>query len=136
MQLNENVLKQVSTISFHCLFCHGFEERDSASAGVLAVGDIASVGAALHLARMAKRLAPTVTIYTNGAEDLYEQIILGLNGSEIKVDKRRIARLEQGSGSEQTRVIVHLEDGTDIREGFLVRLALLVSNLLVQNAAL
>ncbi|MCJ1271571.1 hypothetical protein MMC22_011473 [Lobaria immixta] len=107
---------------FHCLFCHGFEERDSPSAGVLAIGDIASVGASLHLGRMAKRLAPTVTIYTNGAEDLYEQITLGLNGSEIKVDKRRIARLEQGSeqGSEQIRVILHLEDGSKIREGFLV----------------
>ena len=134
MQLNETMLKQVSSISFHGLFYQGFGERDSASAGVLAVGDIASVGAALHLARMAKRLAPTVTIYTNGARNLYEQIILGLNGSEIKVDKRRIARLEQGS--EQTRVIVDLEDGSDIHDGFLVRLALLISNILGQNTVL
>lgn len=134
MQLNENMLKQVSSISFHCLFCDGYEERDSASAGVLAVGDIASVGASLHLARMAKRLASTVTIYTNGAGDLYEQILLGLNGTDIKVDKRRIARLEQGSG--QTRVIVHLEDGSDIGEGFLVCLALRISNLLGQNVVL
>lgn len=72
---------------------------------------------------MAKRLAPTVTIYTNGSEDLYDQIILALNGSEMKVDKRRIARLEPGS--EQVRVVVHLEDGSNIREGFLVRLALI-----------
>lgn len=119
------MLKHISTIRFHCLFCHGFEERDSASAGVLAIGDVASVGAALHLGRMAKRLAPTVTIYTNGAEDLYEQITLGLNGSGIKVDKRRIARLEQGS--EQIRVIVHLEDGSNVREGFLVSPALFIS---------
>lgn len=114
-----SILKHLSTIRFHCLFCHGFEERDSASAGVLAVGDIASVGAALHLGRMAKRLAPTVTIYTNGSEDLFEQITLALNGSEMKVDKRRISRLE--NGLEQVRVIVHLEDGSNIREGFLVR---------------
>lgn len=87
---------------------------------------------------MAKRLVPTVTIYTDGAEDLYEQIILGLNGSEIKVDKRRIARLEQGSeqGSEQIRVILHLEDGSKIREGFLVRLAHFTFNLLERSTVI
>ncbi|MCJ1471292.1 hypothetical protein MMC07_009940, partial [Pseudocyphellaria aurata] len=106
---------------FNCLFCHGFEERDSASAGVLAVGGIASVEAALNLGRMAKRLAPTVTIYTNGSEDLHDQIVLALKSDELKVEKRRISRLEHGSGSEheQVRVIVHLEDGSSIREGFL-----------------
>lgn len=107
-------------IRFHCLFCHGFEERDSASAGVLAVGDVASVGVALHLGRMAKRIVPVVTIYTDGAEELNEQIILALNGSDIKVDKRRITRLEPGS--EQSRVKLYLEDGSIKREGFLVRL--------------
>ncbi|MCJ1348977.1 hypothetical protein MMC31_007210 [Peltigera leucophlebia] len=103
---------------FHCLFCHGFEVRDSASAGVLAVGGVASVEIALHLGRMANRIVPIVTIYTDGAEELNEQIILALNGSDIKVDKRRITRLEPGS--EQSRVKVHLEDGSIIHEGFLV----------------
>lgn len=114
------MLKYVHMFRFHCLFCHGFEELGVASAGVLAIGDVASVGVALHLARMTKRIAPIVTIYTDGAEELNEQIILALNGSDIKVDKRRITRLEPGS--ELSRVKVHLEDGSIIREGFLVRI--------------
>ncbi len=85
---------------------------------MLAMGDVANPGAALHLARMAKRLTPNVTIYTDGAEELSEQIRLALGESDIKVDNRRIVRLEKGP--QKSEVIVHLEDGTSKREGFLV----------------
>ena len=44
----------------------------------MAIGDIGNAGVSLHLARMAKRLTPNVTIYTDGAEDLGEQIIWAL----------------------------------------------------------
>lgn len=108
--------------SVHCLFCHGYEDRGCASAGVLAVGDVASPGVALHMARMGKRLTQNVTVYTDGAEELGEQIALGLKGSVsgIKVDKRRIRRLAKGP--ERSEVDMVFEDGSQIREGFLVRL--------------
>ena len=47
---------------YHCLFCDGSEDRDSASAGVLAIGDIAKMPPALHLSRMAKRLAISILL--------------------------------------------------------------------------
>ena len=61
---------QLTWARFHCLFCHGYEEKNVVSAGVLAVGDISAPMMSLHMARMAKRLAPKVTIYTDGAEEL------------------------------------------------------------------
>lgn len=106
-------------VRFHCLFCHGFEYRGSASAEVLAVGEVANVRVALHLARMAKRLAKKLIVYMNEAEDFYEQILRAMKNGEIEVDKRRIVRLELG-GSEKARVNVHLEDQSKIQEGFLV----------------
>lgn len=75
----------------------------------------------LDLARQTKSLTPNVTIYTDGAEDLEQDIIQNLggsgSGSEFKVDKRRITRLERGPAQS---VIVHLEDRSNIGEGFLV----------------
>lgn len=50
---------------FHCLFCHGFEERGAESAGVLVLvpeGFQFSVA----FAGMASKLAKNVTVYTNG----------------------------------------------------------------------
>ncbi|KAJ0318749.1 hypothetical protein Brms1b_004239 [Colletotrichum noveboracense] len=81
---------------YHCLFCDGFEDRNSASAGVLAVEDVAKAPVALHLARMAKRLARKVTIYTNGASELKDQIITSLGKDPvIELDDRRVTRLEK-----------------------------------------
>lgn len=75
----------------------------------------------LDLARQTKSLTQNVTISTNGAEDLEQDIIQNLggsgSGSEFKVDKRRITRLERGPAQS---VIVHLEDGSNLSEGFLV----------------
>ncbi|KAJ5618160.1 hypothetical protein N7537_003274 [Penicillium hordei] len=55
---------QIATKSgrFHCLFCRGFEEQGCKAAGVLAIGDMANTMAAMHVARMARRFATTVTI--------------------------------------------------------------------------
>lgn len=104
---------------YHCLFCDGYEDRGAASAGVLAVGDVANVYGALHLARMARRLADTVTIYTDGAEELSEQIALLLNNDSLKVDRRELARLEKGNAT-RSEVVVHFKDGSSKSEGLLV----------------
>jgi thioredoxin reductase len=105
---------------YHCLFCDGFEDRGSPSAGVLAIGDIAKLPPALHLARMAKRLAEKVVVYTNGAHELESQIAAALGKDPVIVlDNRRVTRLEKvKEGSSE--LVVHLEDGTKVSHGFAV----------------
>ena len=73
---------------------------------------------ALHMARMAKRLTSNVTIYTDGAEELAQQIVLAAVDDDVKVDSRPIALLK--NGAEKSSVVVHLGDGQQINEGFLV----------------
>ncbi|KAJ5940499.1 Pyridine nucleotide-disulfide oxidoreductase class-II [Penicillium verrucosum] len=102
---------------FHCLFCHGFEERGCESAGVLAIGDLANSMPAMHVARMARRFATTVTIYTHGAQELTQALEKASSDSGIKVDSRPIARLVKGPGASD--VEVGFEDGTQRMEGFL-----------------
>ncbi|KAI0107211.1 putative thioredoxin reductase glit-like protein [Nemania sp. FL0031] len=106
---------------FHCLFCHGYEERGAASAGVLAIGDVADIPPALHLARAAKQLADKVTIYTGGSSDLASALGAALRDDEksaIVADARPIARLVKES--EGTDVTIHFSDGSSAREVFLV----------------
>ncbi|KAI4147173.1 MAG: hypothetical protein LQ341_001853 [Variospora aurantia] len=103
---------------FHCLFCHGYEEKNVASAGVLAVGDMANPFGALHLARMAKRLTPNVTLYTNGADDLAQKTREAAKDDDMKVVSRTIKRLEKTA--EGAGVVMHFENGEKITEGFLV----------------
>ncbi|KAJ5266580.1 Pyridine nucleotide-disulfide oxidoreductase class-II [Penicillium angulare] len=102
---------------FHCLFCHGFEERGGESAGVLAIDDVANVKLAMHLARMARRFAPIVTIYTHGAEELTKELEKAVHGTGIKVDGQPIARLIKGSG--ESDVEIKFQDGTQRVEAFL-----------------
>ena len=106
-------------ISFHCLFCHGYEERFSPSSGVLAVGDLANGPPAMHFARNAHQLTPNgVTIYTHGHEALFESLVGALGpDSKIKVDNRSIARLEKGP--HRAEVILHFSDGSQAKEGFI-----------------
>jgi len=105
--------------SFHCLFCHGYEERFSASSGVLAVGDLANAPPALHFARNAHQLTPRgVTIYTHGQASLHDSLVSVLGpDSSIKVDSRVITRLEKGA--HRAEVILHFADGGRAVEGFL-----------------
>lgn len=103
---------------FHCLFCHGFEERGCEAAGVLAIGDIANPMAAMHVARMARRFATTVTIYTHGSQEVTRALEKATYDTGIKVDSRPITRLVKGPGPSD--VDVEFEDGTHRMEGFLV----------------
>jgi len=105
--------------SFHCLFCHGYEERFSASSGVLAVGDLANAPPAMHFARNAHQLTPNgVTIYTSGHDSLHDSLVSALGPEScIKVDSRVITRLEKGK--HRAEVILHFSDGNHAIEGFL-----------------
>ncbi|PMD29977.1 thioredoxin reductase glit [Hyaloscypha variabilis F] len=105
---------------FHCLFCHGYEARGANSAGVLAVPDLVSAGIVMHIVKMALRLVPNVTVYTNGDSSLGEEVATasGQRKSSIKVNNTKIAKVEAGLG--ESGVILHMEDGSQIAEGFLV----------------
>ncbi|RDL38756.1 uncharacterized protein BP5553_03096 [Venustampulla echinocandica] len=111
---------------FHCLFCHGFEERGAASAGVLAIDDCALGPIALYLARFAARLADKITIYTNGdevvAKGANEALSKANPGSKtrklISVDDRKITKLVKGPHESEVEVV--FENGERQTEGFLV----------------
>lgn len=111
--------------SFHCLFCHGYEERGAPSAGVFAIDDCAPSHFAVHLARFANRLASKVTIYTNGNKAATKGIQEVLSkarpeskaAQNISVEPRKIAKLVKGG--RKAEVEVFLEDGTKKLEGFI-----------------
>lgn len=105
--------------SFHCLFCHGYEETGVASAGVLAVDDLAAAPPLTQsLARNALQFTTDVTIYTNGSEIVAASIASMVQKKGIKVDTRKIARLIKGC--EGAEVKLEFEDGTAATHGFLV----------------
>jgi thioredoxin reductase len=105
-------------IRFHCLYCHGWEERDAVSSGILCDGDVGSVPIALHLARQALRLSKEVTMYTLGNEQLANDITSAVASvPQMKVDSRVVKKLVKGPN--RADVILHFEDGTTTTEGFL-----------------
>jgi hypothetical protein len=85
---------------------------------VLAVGDCANLGPVLHLARMARRLACEVTVYTDGALELSKTLAGPLAAEGFELVSPNIARLSLGP--EDHGITVELEDGTIHKEGFLV----------------
>ncbi|KAL6852466.1 hypothetical protein ACO1O0_007011 [Amphichorda felina] len=105
---------------FHCLLCHGYEERDAQSVGVLAVGTSAIPRVAGQTARSAAQFGRSITIYTHGNEVLVTEMqdALGGGSKRIVYEPRRIARIKMAEPGEKGVVIV-LEDGTEIMEGFL-----------------
>ncbi|ERF72163.1 hypothetical protein EPUS_02954 [Endocarpon pusillum Z07020] len=108
---------------YHCLFCKGYEDRGAASAGVLAIDDVAAVPPALHLARSARRLASTVTLYTNGAEDLAHALKAGLHEQEkahIHTDTRPIAKLIKTDQGSSVTICFRDDSSPPATEGFLV----------------
>ncbi|KAJ5212203.1 uncharacterized protein N7498_003849 [Penicillium cinerascens] len=103
---------------FHCLFCKGYEERGCTSAGVLAVGGLSKTPLALHVARQISTLSQTVTIYTNGSEDLAKEVSAGFGTSTVmKVESRKIKSLSKQH--EKASVLLEFEDGSSVIEGFL-----------------
>ncbi|XDG09656.1 hypothetical protein ABKA04_009271 [Annulohypoxylon sp. FPYF3050] len=113
---------------FHCLFCHGFEERGAASAGVLAMGPLLGSGGdngtplmAPVIARMASRLSGHVTVYTDGNADLGSRIRAALKSSKkFDIENRRVVRLAKDPDVEgNAGVLVTLEDGAVNKEEFL-----------------
>ncbi|KAI1134415.1 hypothetical protein F5Y05DRAFT_406561 [Hypoxylon sp. FL0543] len=103
--------------TFHCLFCHGYEDRGAPSSGVLAIFPIAVPALAVHMAENAGQLSDSVTRYTHGNRDLAAQLSTTGN-SKFKVESRSIKRLV--NNAERSSVTVEFEDGTGKEEKFLV----------------
>jgi gliotoxin/aspirochlorine biosynthesis thioredoxin reductase len=106
--------------SFHCLFCHGYEDRGAPSSGVLVVQAVnAALGA--HMAQNAAQLTNEVTLYTNGDDAVLSELkpmVGGLDQSKFKSDTRKIKQLAAGDAEDS--VIVEFDDGTTKSEKFLV----------------
>lgn len=85
---------------------------------MLAIGDVAPLPFALHVARNAAQLVNSVTIYTNG-EVSQAAAIRDAIGPEapMTVDTRRITKF--ALGPDQTGITIHFEDGTTKDEAFL-----------------
>lgn len=75
------------------------------------------------MGRMAKRLADKVTIYTDGNEELAEQLrVIVANDPAMQIDNRTIQRLSKGPHNAE--VDITLASGEVITEGFIVSLLL------------
>lgn len=103
---------------FHCLFCHGYEQRGSSSSGVLAIDEVAPIPFALHVSRNAAQLTDKVTIYTNGNDLSAQQLEVAIGPeAPVSVDSRPISRFVLGAN--ETGVTIHFEDGATKDEAFL-----------------
>ncbi|KAH8812734.1 putative pyridine nucleotide-disulfide oxidoreductase [Xylogone sp. PMI_703] len=106
---------------YHCLFCDGYEDRGQETVGILALGPLANVQRALHLARMAHQLSQSVTVYTHSNDDLVAEIrnVAPESESWLRLDSRQIVRFQKGE--DDKTVIVHFKDQAEMKEeGFLV----------------
>ncbi|KAF2201397.1 putative thioredoxin reductase glit-like protein [Delitschia confertaspora ATCC 74209] len=106
---------------FHCLFCHGHEDRGQKSVGVLAIELMAQVPMITNgLIRNALQFSETVTVYTNSGEAVANTLsgmIVDL-GDHVKIDNRHIVRfIKEPTGA---AVTIEFDDGSKVTEGFLV----------------
>lgn len=106
------------TKSFHCLFCFGYEQRDSDSSGILTADMNIPPPLYIHVARNALQLSKSVTLYTNGdtSRTAAFRDAIGPKAA-MKVDERRIASFKLGE--ESTGVTITFEDGSEKYEAFL-----------------
>ncbi|KAI2603682.1 FAD/NAD(P)-binding domain-containing protein [Hypoxylon sp. NC1633] len=103
---------------WHCLFCYGYDKRDSESAGVLAVNDVAPIPVAVHVSRNAAQFAKHITIYTNGDASKIDDFQTAIGPTApFTVDSRRITKFVLGPN--QHGITTHFEDGTTKDEAFL-----------------
>ncbi|GKT39876.1 thioredoxin-1 [Colletotrichum spaethianum] len=105
---------------FHCLFCHGFEERGAERVGVLAFGMTGNLKMATHIAYMARPLGKQVTIYTSGNSSLASDIA-ALANNPFKLDVRKITkmRMARGDDGHHASVTLTMDDDEEVTEGFL-----------------
>ncbi|OJD30968.1 thioredoxin reductase [Diplodia corticola] len=102
---------------YHCLFCHGYEERGAPKAAILAVEDMADLMHSIAVGCMAARLSTSVSILTHGNADLTKEISAAAAEKGLTVDSRRIVRFKKVS-ADSADVEVEFEDGKKEVFGF------------------
>jgi len=109
---------------FHCLFCHGFEERGSKKVGLLAEGFLSNSQPSLLISGMAGRLAEEVVIFTNGDEGRKEELEIAIKDSVLRmtVESRKISRVENMEVKNGMRIRVFFEDGSEEDLGFVAHM--------------
>lgn len=105
---------------FHCLFCHGFEESKAPSAGVLAIGDVANLFFAMHLAKQATQFSPAVTIYTNGNEKLGVELQDQAAVRGVRIENGAITSISPRSKAADGKMTLQFTDGRQDTVVFLV----------------
>ncbi|GKZ39045.1 hypothetical protein AbraIFM66950_011727 [Aspergillus brasiliensis] len=120
---------------FHCLFCHGYEERGALNAGLLVAESSqlqANPSVGLILGQMVCRFAEKVTLFTHGNEDT--AVALREAGAEVKgftIESRPIRSFERvASDAEGSRDILRVwlgqsdgeEDTSYVDLGFLTHM--------------
>lgn len=113
------IVNNANSSSYHCLFCHGYEDAGKPSAGILALGEISVPAAAIALARSAKQITSKVVIYTSNNPAVQTAItdLLGQNDTAITTDDREIASL--ALGAEGSGITITFADGSSVQEAFL-----------------
>ncbi|CAI6333973.1 unnamed protein product [Periconia digitata] len=102
---------------FHCLFCHGYEERGR-DAGVLCVQFATKMPQmAMNQARHVIQLSKSCVMYTDGDEALEKTFIELIGGAidKIKTDSRKIKRLVKVDAG----ITIEFEDGSSVTKAFL-----------------
>lgn len=105
--------------SYHCLFCHGYEDAGKPSSGILAIGDNSAPAAAIGLARSSKQITSKVVIYTSNNPTVQSSIaaLLGENDTAITTDDREVTSL--ALGAEGNGITLTFADGSTVQEAFL-----------------
>ncbi|CAI6334299.1 unnamed protein product [Periconia digitata] len=79
------------TSIYYCMFCFGYEQRGSRTAGLLASGQLSHPGHALTNAQDAHKFAESVTIFTNGspalADELSQKTVAGIRVNDQKLKR-------------------------------------------------
>ncbi|KLJ08797.1 hypothetical protein EMPG_15765 [Blastomyces silverae] len=99
---------------YHCLYCEGYEDRETARSGVLAIQTASIAPMAIHLAGNAANLSSSVTIYTDGSGGLSTQIQTSLGYT----NQEKFTDLSLGSWALKTTTLSPVPEVGDIVANF------------------
>lgn len=110
---------------WQCLFCDGYEQRNSQSAGVLLARPLAAMPIESHIMQsmLARRFAKEVTIFTNGDEEVLSNAKLqAVCRAGIQVDTRKLDKIVSPYPNDVLRTEIDLVfvNGPGKRLSFLV----------------
>ncbi|PYI01630.1 FAD/NAD(P)-binding domain-containing protein [Aspergillus sclerotiicarbonarius CBS 121057] len=97
---------------FHCMFCHGYEERGVDHAGLLVAESsqlLSHPRVALLLGKMVRRMAGKVTLFTHGNEDTAAALRdAGADAQGFSIECRPIRCLERAHSTADARNVLRV----------------------------